>query len=408
MSANGKLVLITAALFLFTVFSPMAFNGHGGDASAWTDGNRDSPVMPNYGIQDMIADKAFKLLENRSLEKAEFIRFWFDQAGANGDPDSFDPDHVYPLPDDNFLAWTDDGPEGVTVDYFINNPEPGQDPQTDAVQYAQMLANRSVENLTKWMLEGKGTEEKGDIQFMHSAAYNAGKLSKYIGDMSQYGHTDYTKWDQLSVVPTYHPSEVDYPYREYYEARVWSDTSMETLYGEFWDNRTYHATVLARTIEFTEKNILPTGQPEHALNQRDGFRRAHQPRFQMGIAIPIHGIVHPNTSGDYFLQERHHIGLDALIPVLLNHDRRGCALGIHRDQPIANAAAAYDSLHLQRDVNQDFAFVRTQMNQFLHAKFPNRSLPPPSKPMQPRVQNGPASRRYSSAATFSKTNLPVE
>ncbi len=240
MSANGKLVLITAVLFLFTVFSPMAFHGHGGDASAWTDGNRDSPVMPNYGIQDMIADKSFKLLENRSLEKAEFIRFWFDQAGANGDPDSYDADHVYPLPDDNFLAWTDDGPEGVTVDYFINNPEPGQDPQTDAVQYAQMLANRTVENLTKWMLGGKGTEEKSDIQFMHAAAYNAGKLSKYIGDMSQYGHTDYTKWDQLSVVPTYHPSEIDYPYREYYEARVWSDTSMETLYNEFWDNRTFN------------------------------------------------------------------------------------------------------------------------------------------------------------------------
>lgn len=241
MSSNKKLANIAIAILLCMIASQVMIFEEGGDAKAWTDGNRDSPVRPNYGIQDMIADKAFKLLENRSSEKAEFIRYWFLQDGPDDNEDSYDGSHLYPLSDDNFLAWTDDGPEGVTVEYFINNPEPGQDPQTDAVQYAQLLANRTMANLTGWMLAGQGSDDPDEIQLMHAAAYNAGKLAKYVGDMSQFGHTDYSKWDQLSQAPEYHTSEIKYPFREYYEAKVWSDVNMEILYNDFWDNRTFEA-----------------------------------------------------------------------------------------------------------------------------------------------------------------------
>lgn len=236
MSARRYKVILSASILLLTMLGPMAFHSNGGDAQAWTDGNNDSPVKPNYGIQDMIAHKALELLNEKNQTKASFMMFWFDPLGADDEPVSYNEDNMFPRENDNFLAWTDDGPEGVTVEYFINNPEPGQDPQTDAVRYAQLLANRSVENLTAWLLAGGGSGEAKEVRLMHAAAYNAGKMSKYLGDMSQFGHTDYSKWDQLSVVPRYHPSEVNYPYREYYEARVWSDVNMQVLYDTFWND----------------------------------------------------------------------------------------------------------------------------------------------------------------------------
>lgn len=276
MTVNSKLFFMTTLLFVLTVFSPIWISGIGGDAKAWTDGNRDSPVRPNYGIQDMIAHKALMLLNESSPEKAEFMMFWFKVDGSDDNENSFDSDHLFPREDDNFLAWTDDGPEGVTVDYFINNPEPGQDPQTDAVQFAQLLANRSLANLTEWLFEGGSSNTDEEIRLMHSAAYNAGKLAKYVGDMSQYGHTDYSKWDQLSVVPQYHPSEVNYPYREYYEARVWSDTNMETLYQDFWNNRTFTVptgfspdTVHTHTSDFA-KWVNSRDQPPVQIEDYDG------------------------------------------------------------------------------------------------------------------------------------------
>lgn len=235
MSARSLKVIFSAAVLIATMLGPVAFHSYVGGVEAWTDGNDDSPVRPNYGLQDMIAHKALKLLEERNDSKALFLTYWFDPLGADDESDSYNENNLLPRENDNFLAWTDDGPEGVTVEYYINNPEPGQDPQTNAVKYAQLLANRSVENLTQWLLEGGGTENSDEIRLMHAAAYNAGKLAKYVGDMSQYGHTDYSKWDQLSEVPRYHPSEVDYPYREYYEARLWNDANMQMLYDTFWN-----------------------------------------------------------------------------------------------------------------------------------------------------------------------------
>jgi len=275
LSTRGFAAVLVSSLFILTVISPFVFEGNGGDARAWTDGNRDSPVRPNYGIRDMIAHKALMLLNDSDPQKASFLMYWFKEDGPDDDPESYDPDHLYPLSDDNFLAWTDDGPEGVTVDYFINNPEPGQDPQTDAVQYAQLLANRTLANLTRWFLAGGGSDDREEITYMHAAAYNAGKLAKYVGDMSQYGHTDYSKWDQLSVVPGYHPSEVKYPYREYYEARVWNDENMETLFEEFWNNRTFsppggfHADTVHLHTSDLAKWVNGRGQPPVQIQDYD-------------------------------------------------------------------------------------------------------------------------------------------
>ena len=218
-------------LFMIATGSGPFFTvGTNSEASAWTDGNAGSEVYPNYGIQDMIADKAYYLFNEEYPEKAEFIRYWYLWDGADPDKPSYDERHEIPQPDDNFLAWTDDGYEGDYVNYFINNGK-GWPPIIDSPSWVQTLANRTRDNLTEWMMRGC---PEVDV-FKHQAAYNAGLMSKYVGDMSQFGHTDYSKWDQVAP-PLYDPYSTTY--QQYYESKVWTDETMTALKEDFW-NRSF-------------------------------------------------------------------------------------------------------------------------------------------------------------------------
>jgi hypothetical protein len=215
------------AILAFPISSLLSLENEG-DAIAWTDGNDDSDAYPNYGIQDIIADKAYHLFNESEPEKAEFISYWYMWNGADSKEVSFDITHSRPGIYDNFLAWTDDGLEGDYTNYFINNRKGWE--VIDAPTYVQTLANRSVENLTAWMMGGM---RPGAVEH-HKAAYNVGVLSKYVGDMTQYGHTDYSQWDQ-SVIPKYNPATTtETSYQLYYEAYLWTDVYMNVMIDDFW------------------------------------------------------------------------------------------------------------------------------------------------------------------------------
>lgn len=221
------LILFMTLLLALPASSLLSFE-NAGNAFAWTDGNDDSDAYPNYGIQDIIADKAYRLFNESEPEKAEFIRHWYLWNGADSKEVSYDDTHTRPGIYDNFLAWTDDGLEGDYTNYFINNRKGWE--VIDAPTYVQTLANRSIENLTLWMMGGKVP----GAPTQHRAAYNAGLLSKYVGDMTQYGHTDYSKWDQ-SVVPNYNPATTtETSYQLYYEAYLWTDVNMNALIDDYW------------------------------------------------------------------------------------------------------------------------------------------------------------------------------
>ncbi|MGA1820781.1 MAG: CARDB domain-containing protein [Thermoplasmatota archaeon] len=229
MSKGSWPVSIPLILLIAVAFNPI-FLEDGSDASGWTDGSKDSLVYPHYGIIDMIADGAYRQFNATYPEKAEFLYYWYLELGADSNPDSFDAKHTIPVEEDNFLAWTDDGqPDGDKANYFIHNRKGWED--TDAPSNAQKWANYTMQNLTAWFLQGKPTVSLAK----HKAAYCLARMSRYVAKMSQYGRTDYSKWDQVRQLPDWDPNEASY--QEYYEALLWTDDSMGELQDDFW-NRT--------------------------------------------------------------------------------------------------------------------------------------------------------------------------
>ncbi|MBN1539054.1 MAG: hypothetical protein JW939_02835, partial [Candidatus Thermoplasmatota archaeon] len=228
MSKDSWPVQFIALLMMAVVFNPI-FLEDGSDAYGWTDGSKDSLVYPHYGIIDLIAHGAFELFNSSYPEKAEFIYYWFDEMGADSNPDSFDQKHTIPVAEDNFLAWTDDGqPDGDKGYYFVNNRKSWV-PETDAARESQKWANYTMQNLTAWFLEGKPTVSLAK----HKAAYCTARMSRYVAKMSQYGRTDYSQWDQYSQLPDYDPNEASY--QDYYEALLWTDQSMGALQEDYWN-----------------------------------------------------------------------------------------------------------------------------------------------------------------------------
>ncbi|MGA1872859.1 MAG: CARDB domain-containing protein, partial [Thermoplasmatota archaeon] len=258
MSKGSWPVSIPIFLLLAVVFNPV-FLEDGSDAYAWTDGSKDSLVYPHYGIIDLIADGAYRQFNATYPEKAEFLYYWYLPLGADSNPDSFDPRHTIPVDEDNFLAWTDDfgQDDGDKANYFIHNRKGWE--TVDAPMTAQKWANYTLQNLTAWFLQGKP-----DVSLSkHKAAYCVGRMSRYVAKMSQYGRTDYSKWDQVRQLPDWDPNEASY--QEYYEALLWTDDSMGALQEDYW-NRTR-----APPTEFDANRINEhTANVAKWVNSRDG------------------------------------------------------------------------------------------------------------------------------------------
>ncbi len=226
MTALPLKTLLAVFALISLLFSPVAVNDVGGNASRWTDGNDLSVAHPHYGIHDIIAEMALLLFEELEPGNSTFLTYWYLPNGSDSNPDSFESRRKIPGPEDNFLAYTDDVLDDWDgEDYFINHGKPW-DQKTTAPIEAQKIANRTIENLTAWLLEG--SPEGSPSQ--HKAAYNAGILSHFMGDMSQFGHTDYSILDRAT-----HPindPDSDFYYR-YYESHVWKDEAMNSLIEDF-------------------------------------------------------------------------------------------------------------------------------------------------------------------------------
>jgi len=256
---NGKWPVILPAILLMALILNPFFMHEQGDAYAWTDGNKDSPVYPHYGIVDLIADQAYRYFNSTHPEKAEFLYYWYKWDGADSDDDSFDVKHTIPTSDDNFLAWTDDGqPDGDKSNYFIHHGKTWI-PLTDAPSEAQKWANWTMQNLTRWFMEGKPTVSLAK----HRAAYCTARMSRYVGKMSQYGRTDYSQWDQVRELPDYDPNTASY--QEYYEALLWTDDSMTSLVTD------YRSADLGSPMGLNASRIhIHTSDVAKWVNSRDG------------------------------------------------------------------------------------------------------------------------------------------
>lgn len=194
------------------------------DAAAWYDGEPLSDAYPNYGIQDIIADEAYKLLKKHYPEEADYITYWYLQDGADDWDDSFDEGNMFPHEHDNFLAYIDGAPTGDMENYFIHNSKGWEN--TDAAQEVQKYVNYTIQNLTTWMLQGMENGSK----YQHRAVRWLAWMSHLVGDMSQFGHTDYSRWDQAAH-PIYDPD--DGTYQLYYERFIWTDEAMDALIDDF-------------------------------------------------------------------------------------------------------------------------------------------------------------------------------
>jgi len=216
---------VVAIIFLLFGMNVTVMDPGEGSASAWNNGNPLSEAYPNYGIHDIIANMSVYLLKEKNPLKAQYIDYWFLPDGADSEPFSFQEGRTIPGPNDNFLAYNDDAPEGDAENYFVNNRKGWED--TDAAQEIQKYVNRTVQNLTAWMLVGM---PNGSVNH-HKAVYNLGLLSHYMGDMSQFGHTDYSKWDQATHPSGFDPYDVTY--QLYYEQYIWDDERMNELIDDF-------------------------------------------------------------------------------------------------------------------------------------------------------------------------------
>ncbi|MDG6223935.1 MAG: PKD domain-containing protein [Candidatus Thermoplasmatota archaeon] len=252
-AATGTALTITLILGL----NMLVMNPSAGEVSAWYDGNPLSEAYPNYGIHDIIANMSLFMMKQEYPEKAKFIDYWYLHGGSDSLVPSFKEDRTIPGPNDNFLAYLDDAPVGDAENYFINNRKGWED--TDAPAEVQKWANRSIQNLTAWMLDGMPNGSKAH----HRAVYNIGILSHYVGDMSQFGHTDYSKWDQATH-PTYDP--YDATFQLYYERYVWEDETMNQLIDDFG----------------TRKFNIPDVPDAYELHQRT----ADVARFTNGRGMP--------------------------------------------------------------------------------------------------------------------------
>lgn len=191
--------------------------------TAWGNGCANcNPGFPHYGPHDAIADAALRWLRAEAPGAAAWIDRWYRPLGGDWGA-SFDATHLGPTANDNWLAYTDD-PDSDLQDwpnhlYFVH-PRPGADDRGAPTRVAT-LHEWMVQNLTLVRILGP----TAGVAFDHNAAYLAGLLAHYVGDLSQFGHTDDTRRDHS------HPADdpADRTYHGYYESRDWNVQGLTAL-----------------------------------------------------------------------------------------------------------------------------------------------------------------------------------
>ena len=69
----------------------------------------------------------------------------------------------------------------------------------------------------------------------------------------------------------------------------------------FFQEGTYDPALVSRTVELTEKNILPAGKPEFSTDDRNCFRGTDQTSLEVGVSVPVLLVMQPDSPGNEFL-----------------------------------------------------------------------------------------------------------
>lgn len=224
-------------------------------AQPWGNGASGSATYPYYGVHDALAHVAYERLRGAQPEAATFLGHWF-LAAPGGYGASFNPLHLWPQGSDNFLGYTDD-PDSDLQDWcnhlYLVHPRAGHDDQCAPARAAELMGQMRA-NLTAWMATGRVPCSLPE----HAAAFQAGLLAHYVGDLSQFGHTDYTSKDHSH--PASDPS--DRTYHGYYESEGWGSTALSALLADL-RGRPYaqrHVDdVEAAVVAFAKRVNMPDG-----------------------------------------------------------------------------------------------------------------------------------------------------
>jgi len=120
------------------------------------------------------------------------------------------------------------------------------------------------------------------------------------------------------------------------------------------------------------KRASPVGATVHqaVLTAPGRLRGADDAGLEVGVAVAVLGVVQPHAARDELAQQVHDVGLHALVPVLLDHDRGGGALGVDVHQPVAHARARGDGPHRVGDVDELLARAGAEPDDLAHGPAP--------------------------------------
>ncbi|UCC93928.1 MAG: hypothetical protein JSW25_04485, partial [Thermoplasmata archaeon] len=194
-------------------------------ADAWGNGSSASIEWPNFGIHDITCDIALRTATYTSPELLTWMTDWYIR-NATDYGYSFDPRSTAPTATDNINAYTDD-PDSHWQDWdnhtlYRNRRSWWDPPEGDAATRVSHLYNQTRNHIYGWLMNGSVRYDEDQ----HRAAYYAGLMAHYVMDITQFGHTDFTRLD--------HSHPMDDPqlatYHSYYEARSWSDRALRTVH----------------------------------------------------------------------------------------------------------------------------------------------------------------------------------
>ena len=131
-------------------------------------------------------------------------------------------------------------------------------------------------------------------------------------------------------------------------------------------NRHHRAALPARPIKLTIEDVLPAREAEPAVDDRDGLARSDQAGLEMAVCVAVLPVVFPYPARGELAQHGDYITLNTVVPVFLDHDRRGCALGVDAAEAGPHPALGDDRGHAVGDVVERFAGVGREGDGLLH------------------------------------------
>jgi hypothetical protein len=224
------LAAVPALLVLLLLAAPAA--------QTWGNGSSSNAEFRYYGVHDAIAHLALEKVEAHDAAAAAWLRHWFLPAPGGYAGPSYDVRNLRPVGQDNLLGYTDD-PDSAFQDWcnhhYLVHPRPGSDEQCAPGEVALRMGWART-NLT--LSYALGSPPCNPLE--HLAAYHAGVLAHYVGDLGQWGHTDDTRRDHSH--PPVDPS--DRTYHGYYESQVWGSEGLRALLAD-QRNRPWQPDVVA-------------------------------------------------------------------------------------------------------------------------------------------------------------------